>query len=105
MSSELDVWGPLATQFGVGGLGGLCVGFAVKKIAKIVAVIVGIVFVGLEYLAYKDIIKINYGVLQAWAENLIGGVGAAQSWLSAVVANLPFAASFIAGFGIGLKMG
>jgi uncharacterized membrane protein (Fun14 family) len=96
---------PLVTQLGVGGIGGLSVGYAIKKVAKIVAFIVGIAFLGLQYLAYKDIISINYGALEVWANQIVANAGAAEGVLTAMIANLPFATSFIVGMGIGLKMG
>jgi uncharacterized membrane protein (Fun14 family) len=105
MSEPINIWGPLATQLGIGGLGGLAVGYTIKKIAKIFAFIIGVAFLGLQYLAYKGIISINYSALQKWAEDLVGQVGVAQSVLSTIIANLPFATSFLVGFGIGLKLG
>ncbi|GAG03906.1 unnamed protein product, partial [marine sediment metagenome] len=45
---------PLAGEIGVGGIGGFLAGWALKKAAKMVAVIIGMAFLGLQYLAYKD---------------------------------------------------
>jgi len=92
-------------QLGVGGLGGLCVGYAVKKMAKIVAVIIGLFFLGLQYLAYQGIINIDYVGLENWAKGVVAGAGALEGVLTAMIANLPFAASFAVGLAMGLKMG
>ena len=105
MSETPSIFYPIVTQLGVGGVGGLCVGYAIKKIAKIVAVIIGLAFLGLEYLAYQGIISINYGALENWASNIVQGTGAIEKTLVAILSNLPFASSFIVGFAIGLKMG
>ena len=96
---------PLVTQLGVGGIGGLAVGYAIKKVAKIVAFILGLAFLMLQYLAFKDIISINYGALETWASEVVSNVGAAEGILTTMIANLPFASSFVVGLGIGLKMG
>ena len=48
MSETPSILTPLIAQLGVGGVGGLCVGYAVKKVAKVVAVIVGLFFLGLQ---------------------------------------------------------
>ena len=96
---------PLLTQFGVGGIGGLCVGFAIKKVAKIVAVFIGLAFLGLEYLAYVGIISINYDALTEWANSMVAGMGVLEGILTAIIANLPFAASFTLGFAAGFKYG
>ncbi len=101
----VEVLTPLLTQLGVGGVAGLCVGFALKKIGKLVAVLIGIAFLGLEFLAWKGIISINYDALTTWANELFAQVGVLEGVLSAIIANLPFAASFLVGFAIGLKMG
>jgi uncharacterized membrane protein (Fun14 family) len=101
----VEILTPLLTQLGVGGVAGLCVGFALKKLGKIVAFIIGLAFIGLELLAYKGIININYDALQQWGAELIGQVGALEGVMTLIIANLPFAASFIVGFAIGVKIG
>jgi len=105
MSETPSILTPLVAQLGVGGIGGLCVGYAVKKVAKVVAVIIGLFFLGLQYLAYKGVIDVNYGALEEWGANALGSTVAAESVLAAMIANLPFAASFVLGFGMGLRMG
>lgn len=80
-------------------------GYALKKVAKLTAALIGLAFIALELLAYKGIININYGALEEWAHGVIGGVGVLEGVLSTIVGNLPFASSFIVGFAIGVKMG
>ncbi|MDQ6667897.1 MAG: FUN14 domain-containing protein [Thermoproteota archaeon] len=54
----VSVFGPpTAVFFGAGGIGFL-LGYAVKKIAKILAVIVGLFFIGLAYLDYQGRVHI-----------------------------------------------
>ena len=101
----VEILTPLLTQLGVGGVAGLCTGYALKKIGKLVAVLVGIAFLGLELLAYRGIISINYSALQEWASGLIGQVGEAEGVLTLIIANLPFASSFLVGLAMGLKIG
>jgi len=55
----VEILTPLLTQLGVGGIAGLCTGYALKKIGKLIAVILGIAFIGLELLAYKGIISVT----------------------------------------------
>ena len=105
MSESPSLLTPLVAQLGVGGLGGLCVGYAIKKVAKIVAVIVGLFFLGLEYLAYQGIINIDYVGLENWARNVVSGASALEGVLRVMIANLPFAGSFVVGFAAGIKMG
>ena len=101
----VEVITPLLTQLGVGGIAGLCVGYALMKIGRFVALILGIAFLGLEALAYKGIININYAALEEWVNGVIGQVGVAEGILTTLISNLPFAASFLAGFYLGVKIG
>ena len=101
----VEILTPLLTQLGVGGVAGLCSGYALKKMGKVVAFIIGLAFIGLQLLAYKGIININYDALQQWGSELIGQVGALEGVMTLIIANLPFAASFLVGLAIGLKMG
>jgi uncharacterized membrane protein (Fun14 family) len=93
------------TQLGIGGFGGICVGYLIKKVAKIVAFFIGLCFLGLQYLAFEGIISINYGALENWAGNIVSGAGALEGLLVSMIANLPFASSFILGLTFGLKKG
>ena len=101
----VEIITPLMTQLGVGGIVGLCVGYALKKIGKLIAILVGIAFLGLELLAYKGIIRINYLALEEWARNLIGQIGAIEGILTLIIGNIPFASIFLVGLAIGLKTG
>jgi len=101
----VEILTPLLTQLGVGGVAGLCVGYALKKMGKIVAFVLGLAFIGLELLAYKGIIDINYDALEAWGAELIGQVGVLEGLMTLIIANMPFAASFLIGLAIGVKMG
>lgn len=101
----VDILAPLLTQLGIGGVAGLCVGFALKKIGKLFAFLLGIAFLGLQILAYKGIININYGALEEWGRGVIGQVGQLEGIFTAMIANLPFAASFLVGLAIGIKIG
>jgi len=103
--SASDLLTPIIGEVGIGGVGGFVVGYALKKLAKLVVLILGMGFVLLEYLAYLGIISINFTALQNWAEGLIAPAGALGGFLVQFLANLPFGASFGLGFYVGLKKG
>jgi uncharacterized membrane protein (Fun14 family) len=54
----------LAATIGGGFFGGVFLGYALKKVVKLVAVVVGLFFAGLAYLQYQQIVKINWDRLQ-----------------------------------------
>jgi uncharacterized membrane protein (Fun14 family) len=96
---------PIVYQLGAGGILGFVVGYAVKKMMKIVAVIIGIFALILIYLGHTGIIDVNYDKLSEAIEGLYGGAGEATHWLTPLVANLPFAGVFLVGAAIGFKAG
>jgi uncharacterized membrane protein (Fun14 family) len=96
---------PLVYQFGLGGIGGFILGFALKKIAKLFIVLIGIFIVALLYLGMNGVISINYDSLWTTIANGLGGAGQAASWLVGVISLLPFVGSFVLGFVIGFKIG
>ena len=100
--SELVI--PIVYQLGIGGIGGFFVGYAVKKIAKILAVILGIFLLSLISLAYVGAISMNYDKLTGVLSKLTIPEQAAEL-LMPILANLPFAGSFTIAFLIGLKKG
>jgi uncharacterized membrane protein (Fun14 family) len=55
----------LAVTLGGGFFGGILIGYALKKIIKIVAIIAGFFLAALAYLQYQHIANINWDRLQA----------------------------------------
>ena len=100
-----EVLSPIVYQLGAGGILGFIAGYAVKKLLKLLAVIAGLFAVALIYLGYTGIISVNYQKLTEAIEGLMGGLGGASQWVSPIIANLPFAGSFVVGAALGLKKG
>lgn len=99
---SLEVVSPLLTQLGLGGVGGYLTGYALKKMAKLLALFVGLVFLGLQYLAHIGIIQINYDKLVLFVEQFTGKASGLATFL---FSNLPFGVSFLAGSALGFKKG
>jgi uncharacterized membrane protein (Fun14 family) len=96
---------PVVYQLGLGAIGGFVAGFALKKIAKIFIIVLGIFIVALLYLGASNIININFGALWDAVGGWLGGAGAAASWLVGLIAIIPFIGSFGVGFFLGFKLG
>jgi uncharacterized membrane protein (Fun14 family) len=62
---------PTAATMGGGFFVGVLIGYALKKVIKIVAVIVGLLLTGLAYLQYNQIANINWNRLQQVSEGAI----------------------------------
>lgn len=96
---------PLVYQLGIGGVGGFIAGYALKKLLKIVAIIIGLFILALVYLGYRGILSINYEELGNAVSGTLGLSGAAAEWITPIIAHLPFAGAFGLGFFLGFKMG
>lgn len=95
--------------------GGLLAGYAIKKVIKIVAVIIGLFIAALAYMEYQRIIDVNWSKLQAvsqngltWVANVIihisNNIGSTHTGLLSNV-GIPLAASASAGFALGMVRG
>ncbi len=98
---------PLAS-LGFGGTAGLVVGYAAKKITKLVAVLLGLLFILLQVLVYNDLITVNWSGVQHTAQQVWTdphGVTLADRLWGILTANLPFGGGFVTGFALGFKLG
>ncbi|MCD6431767.1 hypothetical protein DRO45_02835 [Candidatus Bathyarchaeota archaeon] len=100
-----SVFPSVAYQLGIGGVGGFVLGYIIKKVSKLIAVLLGLFILFLLYLGVKGVISINYDALLKAMTDLLGFAGQAAGWLIGFVSLLPFMGSFIAGFLLGFKAG
>jgi uncharacterized membrane protein (Fun14 family) len=105
MSEQTSFLTPLVTQLGVGGIIGLCIGFALKKIAKIAAAIIGVFSLGLIYIESQGMITVDWLGVETWGDTALAGLGQAEGALGAFLANLPIAGGAVVGFALGIKWG
>ena len=94
----------LLTTLGGGGIAGWAVGYTLKKVAKVVAIFLGITFISLQYLAYKHVITVDWTKVQN-AVDKQHLEQSAQGFMSMLTYNLPFAGSFLVGFWLGFRKG
>ena len=71
---------PFVGTIGGGFFVGLLAGYAIKKILKIAAVIVGLFIAALAYMEYRRIIDVNWAKLQALSQNVLTWVANALSF-------------------------
>ena len=79
---------PLAGTLGGGFFIGLVAGFAIKKIIKIAAVIVGLFIAALAYMQYQRIIDVNWAKLQAVSHNGLTWVANSIIHISIILARV-----------------
>lgn len=99
---------PWIEQIGFGVVAGFVSGYALKKVGKVLAIVLGIVFVVVQLLAWAGFVTVNWGVVQENVDPLLQSEALNTGWQNLVqllTHNIPFAASFIPGFLFGLKKG
>jgi uncharacterized membrane protein (Fun14 family) len=106
---------PFAGTISGGFFVGVLAGYAIKKIIKIAAVIVGLFIAALAYMEYQRIIDVNWAKIQTASENVLTWVANAIVHIShnigaghtGALSNLgiPLAASASAGFALGMVRG
>jgi len=95
---------PVAYQLAVGGLGGYLLGYALKKVTKFVALLIGIVILAMIYLAYSGLLNINFQGFANETKNALTYVGQAFVNIAPFLTNLPLLGSFFLGLFIAYKM-
>ena len=112
-----EYWTSITTTLGGGFLVGILIGYALKKVVKLAAVVVGLFFVGIGYLQYQQILNINWNKLLATSENTLStlanatyqipGFNSSDHTATAVLSNLgiPLTSSMATGFAVGFMKG
>ena len=106
---------PFAGTVGGGFFVGFITGYAIKKVIKLAAVIVGLFIAGLAYLQYQRIINVDWERVQAFSQNGITLVADALTHVSSTMGashpgmlsniGIPLVSSVSAGFALGLARG
>ncbi len=94
-------------EFGSGAVIGGIIGFAAKKVAKLVAVIVGLELALFKFLESREILTVNWDKLGGTF--LSAGEAATAStpptWVQTILSTLSVSAGFTGGFFLGFKRG
>ena len=72
----------LVMTLGGGFFGGILIGYALKKVIKILSIVVGLFLAGLAYLQYQQIAKINWDKLQSVSQGAISNLANATTQIS-----------------------
>src|SRR4051812_23101716 len=70
---------PFVSTIGFGGIVGFLVGFALKRIMKILAVIAGVFFAALLYLESQHIVNVNWDKLQTISNSVLSTITTATT--------------------------
>ena len=70
---------PFVSTIGFGSIAGFLLGFAIKRIMKILAVIAGVFFAALLYLESQHIVNVNWDKLQTISNSVLSTIAAATT--------------------------
>jgi uncharacterized membrane protein (Fun14 family) len=94
----------LGAQMGGSFLLGGIIGFAAKKIAKVIAIIVGLELVLFKFLESRGVLTVNWDALTNATENSTQvAQRATQSLIETFISTAGIGASFAGGFALGFK--
>jgi uncharacterized membrane protein (Fun14 family) len=74
---------PFVSTIGFGGIAGFLLGFAIKRIMKILAVIAGVFFAALLYLESQHIVNVNWDKLQTVSNGVLSTITTATATTNA----------------------
>jgi uncharacterized membrane protein (Fun14 family) len=109
--------GGLATSIGIGGFLGFLMGYAIKKIVKIIIIVAGLLVGILYYFQYNGLIALNWAKAEETIRNLMTNFngfnlntpffpGISDQILDAISnSGIPLTGGFAAGFVFGLSKG
>jgi len=96
----------LGLEFGGGAVIGGIIGFAAKKLAKVIAIIVGLELALFKFLESREILRVDWAALSAGVlktgENASAGP---PGWVSTILSTLSVSAGFTGGFLLGFRRG
>jgi uncharacterized membrane protein (Fun14 family) len=101
MSFDLSV---IAPQFGGGAAIGAFIGYAAKKIVKIIVALIGVQMAFLAYLEQQGIISVNWSQLQA-SMGFVDPSGAIPPFVMSLFSIAPVGGGFTIGAIAGFKKG
>ncbi|WP_232685764.1 FUN14 domain-containing protein [Halobacterium zhouii] len=96
----------LGLEFGGGAAIGGVIGFAAKKIAKLIAVLVGLELALFKFLESRGILSVDWDQLTAGMIQVSEAAnGAPPSWMATILSTLSVSAGFAGGFLLGFRKG
>jgi uncharacterized membrane protein (Fun14 family) len=100
------------SAIGGGFFGGLLLGFALKKVVKLIAIVVGLFIAGLAYLQYQQVASIDWNKIEALVTSALGNatsqISTNQDMTAALAMSnfgIPLTGAMSAGFAVGFMKG
>lgn len=116
ITAVIEKLSPICEQFGMGGFLGFCSGYAAIKVGKLLAITVGLGFMGIQFANYKGYLNVNWKPVQESIINVMDHDGDGKftkkdalllwkKFKNIMVYQMPSSAGFSTGFAFGLYCG
>lgn len=105
---DLQTFAPLLQQLSFGALAGFAAGYALKKVGKVAAVALGLLFIAIQILAYYGFVSVNWSEVQQVVDPLLEPESLNGFWhglVGVLTYNVTFAVIFVPALVYGLKRG
>jgi uncharacterized membrane protein (Fun14 family) len=109
---SIDIITPTVATMGGGFFGGLLIGYAIKKVVKLIAIVSGLFVAGLAYLQYQQIASFDWNRIEALVSAAMGNatsqMSTGQDLTTALEMSnfgIPLTGSMSAGFAVGFMRG
>ena len=105
-----DFIASISASVGGGFFGGILLGYALKKLVKLIAIVVGLFLVGLAYLQYQQIAFVNWAKVEGTISTIANATTNAFNdynieTLAMTNLGIPLTGAMSAGFTIGFMKG
>lgn len=102
--STLDEWSPALVKGGLSLFVGFCVGYALRSFAKLAALVLGLVFIGILVLSWSGVVQVEWDKVSAGFDSLVAAVKTQfESFKVFLQGSLPSASLATVGLVSGLK--
>jgi uncharacterized membrane protein (Fun14 family) len=108
---NIDAITSVSTAIGGGFFGGLLLGYALKKVVKLIAVVFGLFLAGLAYLQYQQLASFNWDKIEGTISTIANATttGTFNNYnieaLATTTLGIPPTSSISAGFAVGFMKG
>ena len=96
---------PYVTEASFFAIIGFALGYASKKVVKLLLLLVAGLFVVIQGLGYLDVVTVDWQRAIDLANQVVLNVKADQEWKDALLARIPSVGSFVAGYALGFRKG
>ncbi|WP_425146882.1 FUN14 domain-containing protein [Deinococcus sp.] len=105
VQSLLNALLPLLPDLSLGAILGFCAGYAIKRLGRMTALLVGLLFLAVQIMAWQGLLTLHWDKVQALTQPWLhqGGEALGRWGLRILQTNLPFGGGFVAALLLGLR--